>query len=185
MTTRYRLDAGQSCFTVQAFATGLLSFMGHSPTFAVREFSGAIWFDPSTLGDAGLEITIPAAALDLTDKVRPADRKDIMDRMQREVLEIATFPDVRFQAAEVALKVIDGNRHRARISGSLTLHGVTNRHTVEAELLVYPDGVRLTGAAPLRLSDYRIRPVIALAGAIKLQDQLRVAFDMVAWKEEK
>ena len=29
---------GQSRFTVQAFAAGLLSFLGHSPTFAVRDF---------------------------------------------------------------------------------------------------------------------------------------------------
>ncbi len=45
MTARYRLDPGQSRFTVQAFATGLLSFLGHSPTFAVRDFAGAVRFD--------------------------------------------------------------------------------------------------------------------------------------------
>ena len=43
-------------------------------------------------------------------------------------------------------------------------------------------GVRLTGESTLRLSDYRIRPVTALAGAIRLNDELRLVFDLVAWK---
>ena len=41
MTTRYRFDPSLSRFTVRAFASGLLSFVGHSPTFAVRQFAGA------------------------------------------------------------------------------------------------------------------------------------------------
>ena len=45
MMTRYRLDPGQSRFTVQAFATGMLSFLAHSPTFAVRAFRGDVEID--------------------------------------------------------------------------------------------------------------------------------------------
>lgn len=43
----YRIDAGRSNFTVQAFAVGLLSFMGHNPAFAVRRY-GAL---PRFVGD--------------------------------------------------------------------------------------------------------------------------------------
>jgi hypothetical protein len=48
---------------------------------------------------------------------------------------------------------------------------------------VFNDGIRLAGEFPLRLSEYWIGPVTALAGAIQLRDQLRVAFDVVAWRE--
>ncbi|MBA3786883.1 MAG: hypothetical protein H0X15_15340 [Acidobacteria bacterium] len=41
---RYRIDAGGSNFTVQAFAEGLLSFMGHNPTFVVRRYGGDVQF---------------------------------------------------------------------------------------------------------------------------------------------
>jgi hypothetical protein len=37
MAVHYRLNPGESRFTVQAFASGLLSFLGHSPTFAIRD----------------------------------------------------------------------------------------------------------------------------------------------------
>jgi polyisoprenoid-binding protein YceI len=68
--------------------------------------------------------------------------------------------------------------------GELALHGVTRPHEQDAQLLLYSDGVRLTGETSLRLSDYGIRPVTALAGTIKLKDQLHLAFDLVAWKGE-
>jgi len=35
---RYRIDASRSSFTAQAFAEGMLSFMGHNPTFAVGRY---------------------------------------------------------------------------------------------------------------------------------------------------
>jgi polyisoprenoid-binding protein YceI len=117
------------------------------------------------------------------DAVRPADRAEIEDRMRLEVLETAAYPEIRFQSTEIATALVAGNRYRLRIVGLLSLHGVNNPHAFEAELLHYHDGVRLSGEFPLRLSDYRIRPVTALGGTIRLRDQLRVAFDIVAWRE--
>ena len=42
--TLYRIDASRGKFDVQAFAEGILSFMGHNPTFAVRRYGGEIQF---------------------------------------------------------------------------------------------------------------------------------------------
>jgi polyisoprenoid-binding protein YceI len=177
------MDPGHSRFTVQGFATGLLSFFAHSPTLAVRDFEGEMRWAPDVSEGAGLVVTVRADSLALTDDVRPADREEIEGRMRREVLEVAAYPEIRFEADEIATAAVAPDRYRVRIAGLLALHGVTNRHTVEAELLHYDDGIRLGGEFPLRLSDYRIRPVTALGSAIQLRDQLRIAFDIVAWKE--
>jgi hypothetical protein len=59
---RYTLDPASSRFTVQAFATGLLSALGHSPTFAVREFTGEWRFTPETFADASFHLR-PAQTL--------------------------------------------------------------------------------------------------------------------------
>jgi polyisoprenoid-binding protein YceI len=183
MIPLYRIDPGNSRLTVQAFAGGLLSFLAHSPTFDVRQFTGELRWRPDTAAGAALDVTVRADSLELLDKVRPADREDIMGRMRREVLDVAAYPEIHYHADEVATVSADGNRHRVRIAGELSLHGVTNRHTFEAEFLLFDDGVRLGGEFPLRLSDYRIPPVTALGGSIRLQDRLRVSFDVAAWKE--
>jgi polyisoprenoid-binding protein YceI len=180
---RYRIDAALSQFTVQAFATGLLSFAAHSPTFTVRDFNGAIRFDPDSPGEAEFTVTVVARGLNLLDQVRPADRQEIEDRMRREVLEPSRYPEVRYASEEVQADETDANRFRLRIVGRLDLHGVSNRQPIDAELLQYADGVRLVGEFPLALSEYGIPPVTALGGAIRLKDRLRIRFDFAAPQE--
>jgi polyisoprenoid-binding protein YceI len=160
----------------------MLSFLGHSPTFAVRDFAGDVGWDTATSGMARLQLVAKADSLDLVDNVRSTDREEIVGRMRREVLDTTAYPEIRFEAVEVAASRTAPNQYRLRISGPLSLHGTVHRETVEADLLVCDDGVRLKGEFPLRLSDYRIRPVTALGGAIRLQDQLRLSFDIVAWR---
>jgi polyisoprenoid-binding protein YceI len=180
MTARYRLDPGLSRFTVQAFAAGMLSFLGHSPTFAVREYSGRLSFAGGTVEGMQLELTVRADSLVLVDQVRDADRREIEETMRRDVLETAAYPEIRYEAAQVAAQTVVPGHQRVRISGRLTLHGVTRPRPVDAELLIFEDGIRLRGGAALLLSDYRIRPVTALGGTIRLKDELRVLFDLAA-----
>jgi hypothetical protein len=177
------MDPGRSRFTVQGFAGGLLSFVAHSPTFAVREYVGELRWQPDSSGGATLDVAVRADSLELIDHVRPADRADIEGRMRQEVLEVRAYPVIRFEASEIATAPIVANRYQLRIIGLMSLHGVGNRHAIEAELTLYDDGIRLGGEFPLRLSDYRIRPVTALGGTIRLRDELRVAFDIVAFRE--
>jgi polyisoprenoid-binding protein YceI len=179
----YRLDPGRSRFTVQGFAGGLLSFLAHSPTFAVRNYAGELRLDGGTLRKARFEMTVRADSLELLDRVKPADREDIEGRMRHEVLESARYPEIRFEAGDVSADPTGEGQYRLRMSGRLTLHGVTNPVALDAQLFAYSDGVRLVGESPLRLSEYRIRPVTALGGAIQMDDRLRVAFDLVAWKD--
>jgi polyisoprenoid-binding protein YceI len=183
MITRYRFDPGRSRFTVQAFATGLLSFLGHSPAFAVRDWTGTARFDGGMVQKLRLEITVRAESLQLMDQVRPADRQEIERAMRGEVLEIVTYPEIRFETAEVASQTIGPGRSRLRLYGRLALHGVTQPHPVEADLVVYDDGIRLSGESALRLSDYAIRPVTAAGGMIKLKDEVRLSFDLTGLPE--
>src|SRR5262249_40756814 len=166
MTVRFRLDPGRSRFTVQAFATGLLSFVGHSPTFAVRDFTGEAGFDPDTLVGAWVRMTIKADSLTLLDNVRPADRAEIEGRMRREVLETAAYPEIRFESDAVSVSPAGGNQFRAVVNGRLSLHGVTNPHQVAVQLFLYHDGIRGVGESALRMSAYRIGPVTALGGTL-------------------
>jgi polyisoprenoid-binding protein YceI len=181
--TRYRFDPGRSRFTVQAFAGGLLSFFAHSPTFAVRDYDGALTWDPESTTAGHLDVMARSESLELMDKVRPADRQEIENRMRREVLEVSAYPEIRFESTEISGELIAPKRYRLRIAGQLSLHGVATHERVDTELRLYDDGIRMAGEFPLVLPEYRIRQVTALGGAIQLRDQLRVSFDIVALKE--
>jgi polyisoprenoid-binding protein YceI len=181
--TCYRLGPELSQFTVQAFATGMLSFLGHSPAFAVRDFVGAVTFEGHTIDAMRLELTVRADSLELLDKVGASDRREIEGTMRGDVLETAAYPQVRFQSDGVSGAEVASGHYRVRIAGRLALHGVTRPHTVNAEVLLFADGARLRGESVLRLSDHRIRPVAALGGTIRLKDELKVAFNLAGLPE--
>ena len=181
--THYRLGPELSQFTVQAFASGMLSFLGHSPSFAVRDFTGAVAFEGDTINAMRLELTVRADSLELLDKVSASDRREIESAMRRDVLETAAHPEITFVSTEVSGAEAARGHYRACVAGQLSLHGVTQPHAVNAEVLLFADGTRLQGESVLRLSDYRIRPVTALGGTIRLKDELKVAFNLAGLPE--
>jgi polyisoprenoid-binding protein YceI len=178
MSERYRFDPSQSRFTMRASATGMLSAFAHNPSFAVRDYQGQMRFEGGKIEGLALDLTIKAASLELLNQVGAADHFEIEERMRRDVLEVATYPEIAYQASEIPAEPITPREYQLHIGGRLTLHGITNVHRVEAQLRIFQDGILLSGESPLRLSDYRIKPVVALGGAIKLNDELHVAFDL-------
>jgi polyisoprenoid-binding protein YceI len=177
---RYLVDASQGRFTVQAFARGALSVLGHSPTFAVRAFTGEVDFSPDTIAGAAVRLTIPADSLELTDAVSPKDRAEIESRMRQEVLASAAHPTISFESTEISADKIMEGWYRLAITGKLTLRGVTNTQRIDAQFRLMEDEARLSGDGKLSQSAYRIKPVSALAGMLQLQDELKIAFDLVA-----
>jgi polyisoprenoid-binding protein YceI len=179
MPTRYCFDASQSQFRVRAFAAGMLSFLGHSPTFAVRDFGGRLTVE----NGMALELLVKADSLALTDPVGDADRREIEGTLRRDVLEVPRYPQILYEAAKVAAEPVAAGRYHLRIGGRPALHGVTRTQPVDADLLAFDDGVRMQGETALRLSDYRIRPVTTLGGTIRLRDEVKLLFDIAGIPE--
>ena len=185
MSARYVFDKadGRSTFTVQAFKTGLLSTFGHSPTFAVRDYAGEARFGDGGLASFAIELRVVADSLALLDRVGDADRREIESRMREDVLETRSFPEISYQAERLSDERISAGRYRVWIGGGLSVHGVTRPYQLDVELTVFEDALQIRGDCALRLSNFQIKPVSALAGAIKLKDELRVVFDLLAPKE--
>jgi polyisoprenoid-binding protein YceI len=135
VTTRYRLDPTHSRFTVQAFVAGMLSFLGHNPTFAVTDFSGDVMFEEAAPGEgASVRVAVRADSLRLMDKVSAADRRQIEETMQKETLETAAYPEIVFESAEVEVGPRRGDEMPVRIIAQLTLHRLTRPQQIDARL---------------------------------------------------
>lgn len=179
---RYRIDARQSQFIVQAFADGLLSVFGHNPTIAVCGFGGDAGFVPGTLASASVLLLVQATSLALTGKVSEKDRLEIERAMRDDVLETARYPEIIFMSTSIAPKQIGEGKYHARINGSLSLHGVTRKLQIDAQLSVSEERLRARGEFTLRQSDYNIKLVSALGGTLKVKDELKLSFDISAFQ---
>jgi len=184
MTAHYVLDKRSSKFTVRAFATGMLSSLGHSPTFAIRDFEGDATFDPEKPGTASLALRIKSNSLELTDDIKSKDRREIESTMNDTVLETARFPEIVFKSAGVASNKIGDGRYQVKVNGELSLHGATRTVTVPVQLSVLGDEFRAEGEMSLSQSDFGIQPVSVAGGTLKLKDELKFVFNIVARKSD-
>jgi len=172
----YLIEAGLSRFTARAFAGGLLSGLGHNPVIAIREFSGEARWDPGSPEKASLRLKIGAASLAVENDISDNDRRQMARVMREEVLETGKYPEIVFESTAVSASP----NSRVAIDGNLTLHGVTRRERLMAQLAVTGDMLRAFGDFSIRQTDYRIRLASVAGGALKLKDDLKFTFDIVA-----
>ncbi len=181
---RYLVDSGQSRLTVKAFASGMLSTFGHNPTLALRDFEGEARFTPESPGDAALTFRVRPAALDVTGDVKASDRRDIEHETKENVLETERFPEVVFESSRVSANQAAENSYRVEVTGKLRLHGVTQDVTVPAQLTFMGDTLRAFGEVPIRQTPFGIRPVKAMGGALKVKDEVKLSFEIVARRQD-
>jgi polyisoprenoid-binding protein YceI len=184
IAVRYTLNPGLSRFKVQATASGLLSAFAHNPVILIPAFSGEVRFDPASLDSAYLRMVIDAGALDVSDDMNDKDREEIRRLMYEEVLDSGSYPELIYECSSVTGSSVGQGRFWLTLNGELTLHGVTRPQPVGATLAVDNKTLRASGDFSLRQSDYQIKLVSSIGGALKVKDELRCSFNIVAEKSE-
>jgi polyisoprenoid-binding protein YceI len=177
-------DARASQFTVQVFSGGLLSAFGHNPTIAIREFLGEAQVNPDDVERSSLRVTVKAESLTVKDNISDKDRGDMERVMHEEILETASYPEIVYQCSNLAATKIAEGQYSVTLHGDLTLHGVTRSHSVPARVALTDDSLRGFGSFTLRQTDYDLKPASLAGGALKVKDELKFSFNILARTKE-
>ena len=180
---RYSIDPDLSRLLVRVSAGGMLSAFGHNPTIAVRDLCGEATFDPDVLDGAELHMRIKSGSLAVTDNVSDKDRREIERTMSQEVLETAKYPEIVFDSSNVAASKAGEGQYWVNLVGNLSLHGVTNAQPVAAQVALLGDTLRAYGEFALRQTTFGIKPVTVAGGTLKVKDELKCTFDILARKQ--
>jgi len=180
----YLIDGRASRFTVRAFASGMLAAMGHNPTVGIREFSGEMSFDPEKIEAGSFRFVVKADSLSVQDDVSDKDRREMERLMNQEVLETAKFPEIRYEASDITVTRVSEMLYSAALNGELTLHGVTRRQPIDARITLLGSMLRASGDFTLDQTDYNIKLVSVAGGVLKVKDELKFSFEIVARKQE-
>jgi polyisoprenoid-binding protein YceI len=180
-TTRtYVLDSSQSKFVARAFAGGLLWFKGRDHFVAVREFTGEAQITPGSITPASLEITAKTASMVETRDVFNEQEKQIINKELREiVLQPDQYPEIVFKSTNVTGKSTGADRYELKIDGNLTLHGVTKRITIPAEVTVSGNDMRARGEFSIDRDDFGIKATSAFHGMVRVRNRIEFTFDIV------
>ena len=182
-TDLYIIDGKASRFTVQAFATGLLARMGHNPTIGIRDFSGEMKFNPDKLEAGSFRLVIKTASLSVQDDITSKDLREMERLMNEEVLETAKFPEILYEAPSISVTKMTDTLCSATLNGKLTLHGVTRNQPIAVRVALLGSMLRASGDFSLDQTDYDIKLVSVAGGALKLKDELKFSFEIVARKQ--
>jgi polyisoprenoid-binding protein YceI len=181
---RYVIDSRASRFTVQASATGLLAMMGHNPVIGIRDFSGEMKFNPDKLEAGSFHLVIKSASLSVQDDISDKDLREIERLMKQEVLETAKFPEVVYDAPSISVTKMGEALFSGALNGKLTLHGVTRNQPISVRVALFGTMLRASGEFSLDQTDYNIKLVSVAGGALKLKDELKFSFEILARKQE-
>ena len=175
-----KIDATQSKFAVHVGRSGFLKMFGHDHNIAIKEFGGTAQFTPSTIEPAALEMTIKANSLAVTDNVSASDKAKIEQTMKETALEVVKYPNIVFKSSKITVAKMENGHGTAHILGDVTLHGVTKPLSFDGALEIGEHRLRASGAFFLKQSDFGIKPVSVAGGSVKVKDQLKFTFDIVA-----
>ncbi|MCW1982043.1 polyisoprenoid-binding protein YceI [Xanthomonas arboricola] len=150
---RYALDPVHTRVLFAVEHAGFSKALG-----TVSGSSGTLVFDPDDWAAATLEVTVPLRRADL------GDAKWNEATLARNLLDAERFPDAHF----VSTKVEASDATHAKVTGNLTLHGVTRPVTLDVTLNA--------------LKRHPLPPFRRTAGFSATATLSRAAFSVDAWK---
>jgi polyisoprenoid-binding protein YceI len=134
------------------------------------------------LEGARLGINIRADSLEVVDDISEKDRQEIHRKMCEEVLETDRFTEIVYECERITASG-SGDRYWVALNRQLTLHGETQTLPVSARVVLNGPSMRASGDFSVRQSNFGIAAVTAAAGAIRVKDEVKCKFDIVARKQ--
>lgn len=179
--TLYEIDRNASRFTVRAVATGVFSALGHSPTITIRDFTGEARLEP----EAWLRVRVRADSLEVADDISTKDQRDMEQMMRQDVLQSARYPEILFESTGATVMPLSEARWQVNVAGNVTLRGVTRGQNIAMTVTRTGETLRANGEFTLLQSGYGIKPVSVAGGTLKLKDELKFSFDVLARKQDQ
>jgi polyisoprenoid-binding protein YceI len=137
----------------------------------------------TALDGFSLTVRVKSSALEVLDELPDADRRELHRVMNKEVLETAQYPEITYDSTQVAAEKLKDDLYRLNVRGRLNLHGTTNEQDFVAQASLGVDSARAYGSFTLLQSDYSIRIASIAGGTLKLRDELKFSFYVVARKQ--
>jgi polyisoprenoid-binding protein YceI len=160
------IDVNRSTITIHTFKAGFLAAASHEHLVNAPIAAGSI--DEAA---QRVEFRVDASKMKIKPdpKIDAKTEAEIQKDMQDAVLESAKFPEIAFRSTHV-----EKSGDAWKVDGSLSLHGMTRPVSV----VVRKSGDAYTGKTTIKQTDFGIKPVSKGGGAVKVKDEIEIAFEI-------
>ncbi len=175
----YLMSAAQSQITITLIQEGVLRKIHPTHHVAVKSFSGRIQL-PADESKAAAELDAEAKSFINIDDMKDFERSGFHKVLHEEVLASDRFPTIKFRSVSITNVQKSGDHRSFTLNGDLTLRGVTKRVAFPVKVTINGKQLRATGEGNIKQTDFGITPYSGGLGTIKIGDQLKVSFVIVA-----
>jgi polyisoprenoid-binding protein YceI len=176
----YTFDASASEINVILTQEGLISRRYPTHRVVAKSFNGKIEL-PKDETKMTAEMEAEAKTMTNMDTAMGEfERKEFHAVLRNTVLEADKFPTIKFVTTSVSELKKTGDQRSFTLNGDLTLHGVTKRVALPVSATINETELRATGEAKLKQSDFGMKPFEKGLGLIKIGDEVKVTFTVVA-----
>src|SRR5689334_22675937 len=179
-TVTYNLDASRSKFMAHASPSGLLWFKGHTHHLAASDFSGRVELTPQSITPASLRLVVKAASLHETGAEFTDQQKQIINKELHDIVfHPDQYPEIVFQSTSVTAKpAATGGSYDVKLTGTLTLHGVTRPVEIPATVTINGNEMRAVGKFGINRDDYKVNATSAFHGFVRVSHHVEFEFDI-------
>jgi polyisoprenoid-binding protein YceI len=129
-------------------------------------------WDNTGKGSTAVKVAIPVTTI--------KSEHSKMDKLMADALKARTNPEIRYELTSAALQSSTPDSFLLKAAGKLTIAGVTRDVTMDVAGQRAADGQYvLTGQAPIRMTDFGIKPPTAMLNTIRTGDDVKVTFRWV------
>jgi hypothetical protein len=189
----YRIAGDQSEIVIRLYRGGSLARLGHNHTVASRDIAGYAIAGDDVEG-ARVDLYFPVARVIVDD---PADRAGAGEDFDKPLSEEAVegtrenmLGEGQLHAADhpfisVAGRVVSVRAPRPEVELTFYVRGRTATRRLAMDLEQQGDRLIASGVVDLRLTELGIEPYSVLGGALKVQDEIDLEFEIVAERIER
>ena len=164
-----------SRLVVKTGKAGLFGFAGHTHVIRARAVSGTLVYHPGK-PTSYFRLKVPTDSLEVLTPPDTAEIRQVTEAMREDVLQVEKYPEMLF-----ATDSLSARSGKMELELAVTMHGVTRKLPVTADVTIGPDSVRATGSFTALQTDFGIEPYSGGPGGIvKVADRVTLCFDLVA-----
>ena len=190
-TRSYRVDPKQSALWVTVYAdrSALASRFAHDHAIAATDYTGRVTWPTSDPSLCSVSFDVPVrslwpdppgfrerAGIDPDDSVGDPAKRTIVDNMLgKHQLDAAHHPTITFRSQRC-----DGVAGQVRITGDLTIRGVTRSVTVPLQIRADEGILTARGTFEVLHSDFGMEPFSNVGGLVRNAQKLTFGLDLKA-----
>src|SRR5262249_26177351 len=180
-TLTYTIDLAHSQVAVTLTQEGFLARRYPVHRVEVKNFNGKV--EVSEKDETQVAVAVEAESKSLTNVdqgMTEFERKEFHSILNDIVLESSKFPKIKFVSVSLSDVRKSGETRNFTLNGDLTLRDATKRVSFPVTVTMSKDQLRATGEAKFKQSDFGIKPYSGKLGMIKIGDEVKVSFTIVA-----